>query len=107
MAAYFTQPRRWTSIPTTPRDSPGAAYLVGDQNLSYRDYFQLVFDVSGGGRTVQERDESHPFLPDHMIVPGRGAVISYEPAPAVVELLGYRRNDVRPMLDEMARAVSA
>ena len=22
MAAYFTQPRRWTSIPTTPRDSP-------------------------------------------------------------------------------------
>lgn len=84
---------------------PGAAYLIGDENLSYRDYFQLVFDVSGGGRTLEERDESHPFLPDHMIVPGRGAVISYEPAPAVVELLGYRRGDVRPMLEEMARAV--
>jgi len=84
---------------------PGAAYLIGDENLSYRDYFQLVFDVSGGGRTLEERDESHPFLPDHMIVPGRGAVIRYEPDPAVVELLGYRRGDVRPMLEEMARAV--
>jgi dihydroflavonol-4-reductase len=84
---------------------PGAAYLIGDENFSYRDYFQLVFDVSGGGRTVEERDESHPFMPDHMIVPGRGAVISYDPDPAVVELLGYRRGDVRAMLDEMARAV--
>jgi dihydroflavonol-4-reductase len=84
------------------RAEPGTAYLIGDQNLSYRDYFQLVFDLSGGGRTLETRDESHPFLPDSMIVPGRGAVISYEPDPAVVDLLGYRRGDVLPMVQRMA-----
>lgn len=81
---------------------PGAAYLVGDENLTYTEYFQIVFDVSEGGRRLVERDESHPFLPDSMIVPGRGAVISYEPDASVVDLLGYRRDDVRTMLAEMA-----
>lgn len=81
---------------------PGAAYLVGDQNLSYRDYFQMIFDLSGGRRTLETRDESHPFLPDPMIVPGRGAVMSYEPSPDVVRLLGYPREDVLPMLQRMA-----
>ena len=89
------------------RAEPGAAYLIGDVNLSYRDYFQIIFDLSGGGRVLEERDEPHPFMPDSMIVPGRGAVIAYEPDPAVVALLGYRRDDVRPMLAEMAAAAGA
>lgn len=84
------------------RAEPGAAYLIGDENLSYRDYFQLIFDLAGAGRTLETRDESHPFLPDWMIVPGRGAVIGYEPDPAVVELLAYRRGDVLPTLRQMA-----
>ncbi|MBA3780554.1 MAG: hypothetical protein H0X12_01705 [Nocardioides sp.] len=82
--------------------SRARAYLIGDENFSYRDYFQLIFDLAGAGRTLTTRDESHPFLPDWMIVPGRGAVIRYEPDPAVVELLGYRRNDVLPTLRHMA-----
>lgn len=86
---------------------PGAAYLIGDRNLTYTEYFQLIWDLSGGGRTLVERNESHPFMPDTMIVPGRGAVIAYEPDPAVVELLGYRRGDVEPMLAEMAKAATA
>lgn len=84
------------------RAEPGAAYLLGDQNLSYRDYFQLIFDLAGAGRTLETRNEPHPFLPDAMIVHGRGTVISYEPDPSVVELLGYRRGDVLPMLQHMA-----
>lgn len=81
---------------------PGAAYLIGDRNLSYRDYFQLIFNLAGAGRTLETRDESHPFLPDSMIISGRGAIISYEPDRAVVDLLGYRRGDVLPMLQHMA-----
>lgn len=84
------------------RAEPGRAYLIGDENLTYRDYFQMIFDLADAGRTLTTRDESHPFLPDRMIVPGRGAVIEYEPDPAVVELLGYRRNDVLPMLAQLA-----
>ncbi len=79
----------------------GEAYLVGDQNLRFVEYFQMVFDATGSGRLLEERDEPHPFLPDWAIVPGRGNVLSYEPEPAAVETLGYRRNDVRAMLDEM------
>ncbi|UKD58790.1 NAD-dependent epimerase/dehydratase family protein [Amycolatopsis sp. FU40] len=87
------------------RGESGAAYLVGDENLSFRDYFQLIFDVSGSGRVLAERDEEHPFLPDRVLVPGRGATISYEPDARETELLGYRRRDVRPMLEKMAAAV--
>lgn len=89
------------------RAEAGAAYLVGDENLTYRDYFQIIFDLSGSGRTVAEVNEPHPFMPDSMIVPGRGAVISYEPSPDVVELLNYRRHDVRAVLAEMVETVDA
>lgn len=89
------------------RAEPGAAYLVGDRNLTYTEYFQLIWDASGGGRRLVERDEPHPFLPDSMIVAGRGAVIGYEPDPDVVTLLDYRRDDVETMVAEMAASVQA
>lgn len=87
--------------------APGAAYLVGDQNLSFTDYFQMVFDATGSGRTLEERDEEHPFMPDAFIVQGRGNTISYEPDPAEVALLGYRRDDVRRELQGMVDTVLA
>lgn len=86
---------------------PGAAYLVADQNLTFTEYFQMIWDLSGGGRTLETRNEPHPFMPDSMIIAGRGSMVSCEPDPAVVELLGYRRDDVRPMLAEMAEIASA
>jgi dihydroflavonol-4-reductase len=85
---------------------PGAAYLVGDENLTYREYFQAIFDLAGCGRTLEERNEPHKFLPDHMIAAGRGAVVHYETEPSEVRLLGYRRNDLRASLEAMASAVS-
>ncbi|HWU31650.1 MAG TPA: NAD-dependent epimerase/dehydratase family protein [Marmoricola sp.] len=89
------------------RGVSGEAYLVGDENLSYADYFQTIVDVTGGTGTVEVVDEEHWFLPDRMIVPGRAAMFSYEPNPASVELLGYRRGDVRPMLAEMVEQAAA
>ncbi len=81
---------------------PGAAYLVADENLTFTEYFQMIWDLSGGGRTLETRDQPHPYMPDSMIVAGRGTMVSCEPDPEVVALLGYRRNDVRAMLEEMA-----
>jgi nucleoside-diphosphate-sugar epimerase len=81
---------------------PGAAYLLGDENHSYRDYFQLVFDLSGGGRTLTDvRDESHPFVAE-MIVP-RGMSTTFDAQPAA-DALGFRLNDVR---DSLAFAIAA
>lgn len=79
----------------------GRAYLVGDQNLTFRDFFQMIFDSAGAGRKLEERNEPHPVLPDAFIVPGRGNVLAYEPDAAETLLLGYTRNDVRRAVDEI------
>ncbi|MEJ1230518.1 MAG: hypothetical protein WDM88_07705 [Galbitalea sp.] len=86
---------------------PGRAYLIGDENLTYTEYFQLFADAAGGGVRIVERDEEHPFQPDRFIVQGRGAVISYEPDPAEVALLGYQRNDVRRAVNEIVETIDA
>ncbi|MCI5074485.1 NAD(P)-dependent oxidoreductase [Oricola sp.] len=85
----------------------GKAYLVGDQNLRFCDFFQLFFDAVGSSQRVEERDEEHPFLPDAFIVPGRGNVLSYEPDPAETDSLGYSRNDVERAVREVVDMVSA
>lgn len=83
--------------------TPGHAYLVGDENLTYRGYFQLLADAAGSSRVIEERDEPHPYQPDRFIVQGRGKVIEYEPDPAEVALLGYVRGDVGPALERIVR----
>lgn len=83
------------------RGEAGRAYLVGDANLRYREYFQLLADATGGGQVIEERDEAHPFLPDRFIVQGRGRAIAYEPDAGETELLGYGRGDVPRAIEEI------
>jgi dihydroflavonol-4-reductase len=87
--------------------TPGLAYLVGDQNLTYRDYFQLFATAAGSSVRIEERDEPHPFQPDRFIVQGRGRVIAYEPDPAETRQLGYDRNDVWRAIVEIVREADA
>ncbi len=84
------------------RGEPGKAYLVGDENLSFREYFQLFFNAVGSDVTVEERDEELPLLPDVAIPQGRGNTIAYEPDAAETALLGYRRRDVAAAVAEIA-----
>lgn len=88
------------------RGEPGKAYLVGDENLTFREYFQLFFDAAkelrGGSDVVlEERDEELPLLPDVAIPQGRGNTISYEPDAGETALLGYRRGDVAAAVAEI------
>lgn len=76
------------------RGEPGKAYLVGDENLTFRAYFQLFFDAAGNAVEVEARDEAHPLLPDVAIPQGRGNTIAYEPDAHDVALLGYARHDI-------------
>lgn len=45
---------------------------MGDENLTFTQYFQLFFDAVGNDVTVEERDEENPLFPDIAIPQGRG-----------------------------------
>ena len=85
------------------RGESGRAYLVGDSNLSFADYFGLFFKAAGSLQNIETRDEAHPLLPDSAIPQGRGNWIRYQPDPVETELLGYVRNDV---VDAVAEVVA-
>lgn len=83
------------------RGAPGASYLVGDENLSFADFFGGFFDALGRPRP-ETRDASHPLLPDEALFWGRGRCLYYEPDQKETELLGYRRQDVQRAVHELA-----
>jgi dihydroflavonol-4-reductase len=87
------------------RGEAGKAYLIGDANLSFRDFFQKIFDAVGSPRRLVELDREHPLLPDAFIVPGRGVRLAYEPDTAGTTLLGYRRGEVDRAVADVIAAV--
>jgi nucleoside-diphosphate-sugar epimerase len=85
------------------RGDSGRAYLVGDEDLSFTEYFQMFFKAAGSDVVLEERDEEHPLLPDIAIPQGRGNWVRVSPDPAEVAQLGYRRNDVAAAIADLAR----
>ncbi|MFC3106574.1 NAD-dependent epimerase/dehydratase family protein [Undibacterium arcticum] len=79
----------------------GKAYLVGDENLTFAEYFGAFFRAAGNDQPVPPLEQEHPLLPDMAIYTGRGNVVSYEPDPAEVSLLKYRRGDVQRAINEV------
>jgi hypothetical protein len=80
---------------------PGKAYLVGDQNLSYAEYFQAFLRAVGNEAEVPSLDQEHPLLPDMALYTGRGNTLRYEPDAAETALLGYVRNDIQRAVNEV------
>ena len=83
------------------RGESGKAYLVGDENLSFADYFGELFRAAGRNEPLEVLDREHPMLPDAILYAGRGGTVYYEPDAAETALLQYRRNDVRRTLREV------
>lgn len=69
---------------------PGQPYLVGDENLTWKEYLERWCRHSGNPQTLEVRDEEHPMLPDMIMFAGRGSDTTYEPE-GVTEF-GYERN---------------
>jgi hypothetical protein len=82
------------------RGEGGKAYLVGDENLSWKEYLELYFDAAGNPTDLDVSTEEHPLFPDIMLYAGRNAVVSYEPD----DSLGYRRNNIRATVEEVVAA---
>ena len=83
------------------RGENGKAYLVGDENLSFANYFKLFFQAAGNDVDVPSLDQEHPMLPDVAIFTGRGNVVQYEPDAQTMADLAYRRNDVARAVKEV------
>ena len=80
------------------KGTPGKAYLVGDENLTFAQFFGLFFKAVGNPVEVPELDQEHPMLPDVAIYTGRGNYPRYEPDMS----LTYRRNDVEAAVRALA-----
>ncbi|KAM0335327.1 hypothetical protein ACHAQA_000372 [Verticillium albo-atrum] len=80
----------------------GRTILVGDENFTYATYFEKFFRaVRKTDVKIQARDEEHPMLPRSALFAG-DRVVSYEPDPADVAVLGnYRRNDIDNAIEEI------
>lgn len=81
----------------------GQAYLVGDENLSFAEFFTLFFKSTGQDTVVPALDQNHPLLPDEALSAGRGTPVRYEPDTR----LKYRRGDVGRAVQEAVDQVLA
>jgi dihydroflavonol-4-reductase len=79
----------------------GKAYLVGDQNLSWKAYLEMYFEAVGNPVDLPVTTDEHPLFPDIILYAGRNALIEYEPDNGE---LGYSRNNVQRAVAELVRA---
>jgi nucleoside-diphosphate-sugar epimerase len=79
----------------------GRAYLVGDENLSWKEYLELFFDAAKNSMDLPVSEDEHPLFPDMILYAGRNATIAYEPD---VGELGYTRNNIRRTVQEIVQA---
>ena len=82
------------------RGQGGKAYLVGDENLSWKAYLELYFEAVGNPVDLTVSTAEHPLFPDMILYAGRNAVIEYEPDNGE---LGYSRGHVRAAVEELVR----
>lgn len=82
------------------RGESGKAYLVGDENMSFNEFFGAFF-IAAGRAVPPVLDQEHPMLPSSAILWGRGGNLHYQPDAVECELLGYRRNDMRRAIGEI------
>jgi len=81
------------TIASLTKGQNGHAYLVGDENLRFKPFFQMFFKAVGRGDVdIPVRDEPHPIFADIALLAGRAGTIFYENEG--VKELGYRQNDI-------------
>ncbi|SDS71552.1 hypothetical protein SAMN05216198_2591 [Halopseudomonas litoralis] len=83
------------------RGESGKAYLIGDANMSWKEYFEEWFKRAGNEQQIEVRDEEHPLLPNMILYAGPGATVSYDPPAEETELLGYGRGRIPAMISEV------
>ncbi len=77
----------------------GRGYLVGDENLSWKQYLEIWFDACGNPQDLPVLADEHPLFPDAIMFAGRGAEVKFEPEG--VESLVYSQQRVKETIREI------
>ena len=85
---------------------PGRAYLVGDQNFSWKEYLEMWCTAAGNPQSLEVLEDDHPMLPNVIMFAGAGATISYQPNESDLQVLNYARNQIKPLIEEIVAAKS-
>jgi nucleoside-diphosphate-sugar epimerase len=83
----------------------GEAYLIGDENLSWKAYLERWFAAAGKPTELEVREDDHPLLPNAIMFAGAGATVSYDTPEAVRQRLGnYDQQQIAAMIKEVTAA---
>lgn len=88
------------------RGESGKSYLIGDVNLSWKDYFELWFEAAGRPRNL-EVHTGHPIIPDFALSYLGFGASRYEPPAEETALLGYRRGALLQEIEACVRHYSS
>lgn len=83
------------------RGESGKAYLIGDENYNWKDYLELWFAAAANPQDLPVKEDDHPMLPNAIMFAGAGATVSFEPDAAETALLGYGRNRIKALIEEV------
>ncbi len=86
------------------RGDNGKAYLVGDENLTFKAYLEMYFRAAGNPVELKLDETPHPMLGTGSVLGGIGSTLWYDTDPAEVAQLGYRQNDVERSIRELVDA---
>lgn len=77
----------------------GKSYLIGDENLSWKDFFELWFAAAGRPRDLPVA-RGNALIPDYVLSYLDFGATDYEPPAEETALLGYQRGTLRQTVAE-------
>ena len=80
----------------------GKAYLLGDENYTWKAYLEMWFEAVGNPQELEVREDDHPMIPNVILFAGPGVTVSYEPEEAA--FLAYPREQIKQTLAEVVAA---
>lgn len=82
----------------------GRAYLIGDENLTWKEYFELFCEAVGNPQDLDVITDAHPMLPDIILYAGRNATVSYDPENGD---LNYGRNRIKETIENVVSSYTS
>lgn len=82
----------------------GEAYLLGDENISWKHYLELWFAAAGNPQELRIMEDEHPLLPSVIMFAGAGATVHYEAVAS--EQLGYPRRQIGDLIKQVVATYS-